>query len=69
MTERPAYEFVGMAACRDARVDNCPEVATNVPGVVAFRDSAAPDTVVLMAPESWALFTRAVKAGEYDVTA
>ncbi len=50
-------------------VENCPEVATNIPGVVAFRDSNAPDTVVTMTAESWALFTDAVKAGEYDITA
>lgn len=42
--------------------------ATNVPGVVAFRDSDGPATVVTMTTESWAMFTHAVKAGEYDVT-
>lgn len=70
MAERPAFEFVGMSACRPrSGVDNCPEMATNVPGIVAFRDSSAPDTVVTMTVESWALFTNAVKAGEYDITA
>jgi hypothetical protein len=44
-------------------------VATNVPGVVAFRDSSTPETVVTMTVESWALFTAAVKSGEYDITA
>ncbi|WP_406507136.1 DUF397 domain-containing protein [Streptomyces sp. NBC_00212] len=69
MTEHPAFEFVGMTACRPRTQNTCPEAATNVPGVVAFRDSAASDTVVTMTVESWELFTRAVKAGEYDVTA
>lgn len=71
MAERPEFEFVGMAACRPRprEVPNCPEVATNVPGVVAFRDSADPATVVTMTSESWAMFTDAVKAGEYDISA
>ncbi|MEU3048515.1 DUF397 domain-containing protein [Streptomyces sp. NPDC006984] len=46
MTERPEFEFVTTAACRDARVNNCPQVATNVPGIVALRDSDRPDVVV-----------------------
>jgi hypothetical protein len=67
MTERPDFEFVGMSMCRPrSGIKNCPEVATNVPGVVALRDSADPDSVVTMTTESWALFTDAVKAGEYD---
>lgn len=70
MTEGPAFEFIGMSACRPrSGVNNCPEVATNVPGLVAFRDSSAPETVVTMTEESWGLFTDAVKAGEYDITA
>ncbi|MEV6594627.1 DUF397 domain-containing protein [Streptomyces acidicola] len=70
MSERREFEFVGMSACRPrSGVQNCPEVATNIPGVVAFRDSSAPETVVTMTAESWALFTNAVKAGEYDITA
>lgn len=70
MAERSAFEFVGMSACRPrSGVENCPEVATNIPGVVAFRDSRDPETVVTMTAESWSLFTEAVKAGEYDITA
>lgn len=70
MADRPAFEFVGMTMCRPrSGVQNCPEVATNVPGKIAFRDSNAPETVVTMTSESWALFTAAVKAGEYDITA
>ncbi|MFI1888990.1 DUF397 domain-containing protein [Streptomyces jumonjinensis] len=70
MAEQPLFEFVGMSACRPrSGVPNCPEVAVNVPGVVAFRDSEEPGTVVAMTVESWALFTSAVKAGEYDITA
>ncbi|MDH2392143.1 DUF397 domain-containing protein [Streptomyces sp. HNM0663] len=70
MANRPDFVFVGVSMCRPrSGVQNCPEVATNVPGVVAFRDSDDPDTVVTMTTESWALFTDAVKAGEYDITA
>jgi hypothetical protein len=65
----PEFEFVSAAACRDQKVGNCPEVATNVPGVVAFRDSERPDTVVTMTPEAWAVHVAAVRAGEYDQTA
>ncbi|GAA4788280.1 hypothetical protein GCM10023329_44310 [Streptomyces sanyensis] len=65
----PEFEFVKTAACRDARVDNCPEVATNVPGVVALRDSNRPDTIVTMTAAEWGTLTDAVKAGEYDLSA
>ncbi len=61
--------LVAVAGSVRSSVPNCPEVATNVPGVVAFRDSADPETVVTMTPESWAMFTDAVKAGEYDISA
>lgn len=62
------FEFVKTQACRDPRVNNCPEVAMNRPGVVAFRDSERPGTIVTMTPEAWAGFVSAVKAGEYDLT-
>ncbi|MET8677739.1 DUF397 domain-containing protein [Streptomyces sp. NPDC004647] len=69
MTERPEFEFVAVCRPRPKEVPNCPEVATNIPGVVAFRDSDQPTTVVTMTPESWAMFTDAVKAGEFDISA
>jgi hypothetical protein len=53
MSAIPEFEFVSAAACRDPKVNNCPEVATNVSGVVAFRDSERPATVVTMTPEAW----------------
>ena len=55
MTASPEFEFVSAAACRDQKVGNYPEVATNVRGVVVFRDSERPDTVVTMTPEVWAV--------------
>ncbi|MER6100050.1 DUF397 domain-containing protein [Streptomyces sp. NPDC001728] len=69
MTRQPEFSFVKTAVCRDARVNNCPEVATNVPGIVTLRDSDRPDTVVTMTAAQWADLTAAVKAGEYDVNA
>ncbi|MFJ8312644.1 MULTISPECIES: DUF397 domain-containing protein [unclassified Streptomyces] len=69
MTVRPEFEFVRTAACRDAKVNNCPEVAMNVPGVVALRDSDRPGIVVTMTAAQWSNLTTAVKAGEYDLSA
>ncbi|MEU2393205.1 DUF397 domain-containing protein [Streptomyces sp. NPDC007369] len=66
--ELPEFEFVKTAACRDPKVNNCPEVATNVPGVVALRDSSRPDMVVTYTSAEWADLTAAVKAGEYDLS-
>jgi hypothetical protein len=43
----------------------CVEVARNLPGAVAVRDSKDPAGPVLaFAPEEWAAFTAGVKAGE-----
>jgi uncharacterized protein DUF397 len=40
----------------------CVEVATNLPGIVAVRDSKDPDGPKLVfAPEQWAAFVRGVK--------
>jgi len=47
---------------------NCVEVADNVPGVVAVRDSKKPDGPVLaFSPDEWRAFTAAIKAGEFDL--
>ncbi|MFF2377114.1 DUF397 domain-containing protein [Streptomyces xiamenensis] len=71
MSEAMRFQFVGVAACRPRPqgFPNCPEVALNVPGTVAFRDSEQPGTVVTVTEESWRLFTDAVKAGEFDLSA
>ncbi|MGW1928276.1 DUF397 domain-containing protein [Streptomyces sp. NPDC001919] len=68
MANRPQFEFVKTQACRDARVNNCPEVATNVPGIVGIRDSESPDHVLTLSVEDWTTLAAAVKAGEYDLT-
>ena len=46
----------------------CVEVARNLPGVVAVRDSKDPDGPNLaFAPDQWQAFTAAVKAGEFGL--
>jgi hypothetical protein len=47
---------------------NCVEVAGNLPGLVAVRDSKDRDgTVLAFAPGEWAAFTAGVKVGEFDL--
>jgi hypothetical protein len=44
----------------------CVEVARNLPGVVAVRDSKDPaGPALLFAPAAWEAFTTSVKSGEY----
>lgn len=46
----------------------CVEVAGNLPGIVAVRDSKDPAGPVLgFSPQAWAAFTGGVKAGEFDL--
>lgn len=46
---------------------NCVEVAGNLPGIVAVRDSKDPAGPVLgFSPQEWAAFTGGVRAGEFD---
>ncbi|MFF5208888.1 DUF397 domain-containing protein [Streptosporangium sp. NPDC000396] len=45
----------------------CVEVADNLPGVVAVRDSKNPaGPKLLFAPAEWRFFVEGVKAGEFD---
>lgn len=45
----------------------CVEVASNLPGVVAIRDSKRPeDGAHLVTPEAFASFIADVKAGRFD---
>jgi hypothetical protein len=48
---------------------NCVEVAGNLPGVVAVRDSKDPDGPVLaLSYGEWWVFAAAVKAGRFDLS-
>ncbi len=46
---------------------SCVEVAFNLPGIVAVRDSKDPDGTVLSFTEAeWIVFTTGVRCGHYD---
>ncbi len=48
----------------------CVEVAANLPGIVAVRDSKRPGAqgaVLVFSPSEWAAFVRGVKGGEFDL--
>lgn len=45
----------------------CVEVATNLPGAVAVRDSKNPDgPKLLFSPTEWKTFINALKTGDFD---
>ena len=47
---------------------SCVEVARNLPGIVAVRDSKNPDgPELLLTPSAWQRFTARVKTGEFDL--
>jgi hypothetical protein len=47
---------------------NCVEVARNLPGFVAVRDSKDPHGPKLVfTPDEWRAFTAGVTAGEFDL--
>lgn len=52
----------------NANGGQCVEVARNLPGVVAVRDSKDPGgPKLIFEPTQWLTFTGAVKAGELDL--
>jgi Domain of unknown function (DUF397) len=47
---------------------NCVEVARNLPGIVAVRDSKDPDGPALaVSPAGWDAFVEGIKHGEFDL--
>lgn len=49
---------------RSGSQEDCVEVARNLPGIVAVRDSKNPaGPVVVVTPQQWQRFTAAVKDG------
>jgi hypothetical protein len=47
---------------------NCVEVAVNVPGIIAVRDSKDREgPVLIFAPDEWRGFAAGVKGGEFDL--
>jgi hypothetical protein len=48
---------------------NCVEVARNLPGVVAVRDSKHPQgPALIVAPAQWRVFTEQIKRGLHNPT-
>lgn len=48
---------------------SCVEVAFNIPGIIAVRDSKNPDDPALVVtPASWSGFTAGIKAGQFDLS-
>lgn len=46
---------------------NCVEVARNLPGTVAVRDSKDPaGPALVFTPQEWSVFTARVKSGQLD---
>lgn len=46
----------------------CVEVAANLPGIVAVRDSKNPDGGTLaVSPAGWSALVAGIKAGEFDI--
>jgi hypothetical protein len=60
-----AFEFVKSSYSGGNPGQECVEVARNIPGVIAVRDSHAPDgPVVRVAPVEWASFVRFAVGGD-----
>ncbi len=48
---------------------NCVEVARNLPGAVAVRDSKDPQGPALVfTPDEWRTFTAGVRGGDFDLS-
>ncbi|HUY48375.1 MAG TPA: DUF397 domain-containing protein [Streptosporangiaceae bacterium] len=48
---------------------SCVEVARNLPGFVAVRDSKNPDgPKLVITPAAWRGFTAGIKAGDFDLS-
>jgi hypothetical protein len=47
---------------------NCVEVAANLPGIIAVRDSKNPaGPELILSAATWAAFTAAIRAGDFDL--
>lgn len=61
------YEFV--KSSYSSAQANCVEVASNLPGIVAARDSKdRSGPALIFTPAEWEAFTAGVKSGEFDLT-
>jgi hypothetical protein len=63
----PEFAYVKSSRSGAGNGSNCVEVARNVPGVVAVRDSKDPQGPILTcSPERWTSFLRTVGTGTLD---
>jgi hypothetical protein len=63
MTEVDLSRAVWRKSSYSGQSGNCVEVARNLPGLVAVRDSKAPDGArLLVPPETWLSFVRSIRA-------
>ncbi|KUJ69805.1 hypothetical protein ACZ90_08385 [Streptomyces albus subsp. albus] len=69
MSTLPEFEFRTSSACKyDPNDRRCVEVATNVSGKVAVRNSVTGEAVEFTAVE-WTDFLSGAKLGEFDLSA
>jgi hypothetical protein len=53
---------------RSGTQGNCVEVARNLPGMVAVRDSKHPrGPILITSPDEWRTFATAVRAGQFEL--
>ncbi|MEW1832420.1 DUF397 domain-containing protein [Streptomyces sp. NPDC088196] len=62
------FEFRTAAACGGPCTEGCVEVATNIPGLVAIRDTKT-ESVMQFTPKEWEDFLAGAKDGEFDLGA
>jgi len=52
---------------RSANGGNCVEVASNLPGIVAVRDSKrVPGPVLTVSDQAWSGFVQGIRQGKFD---
>jgi hypothetical protein len=62
------FEFRTAEACGGPCAEGCVEVATNIPGIVAIRDTKT-ESVMQFTPKEWEDFLAGAKGGEFDLSA
>jgi uncharacterized protein DUF397 len=68
MTVSDTFRAEWRTSSRSGGNGNCVEVARNLPGAVAVRDSKdRGGPVLVFAPDQWRAFTASVQAGDFDL--